>query len=343
MSETMRIAHMLGHGGVEVREVARPEPAPGEVLVKTAMSALCGSEMHTWRHDGFATTASHPAGNGGHEAAGLIAVLGEGVDPAWLGRRVGVSAVAGCGCCDECAAGRYTWCEGHTITSRMHAEYFVTPVLACHPLPDDVQWDAGVLLTGDGMGVPYHASLKTRSAEIDTIAVFGLGPVGLGHIMMQNHLGRRVIGIDRAPRRLELASQRGASATIDAAATEDVPAAVRELTSGRGADVCIEAAGSPVTLRLGFDSVRTGGMVMFVGEQGAVPLSPSEDFIRRDISAVGSWFYHFNEFPAMLQLYRDGLDVAALATHHLSLSRIDEAYRLMANGESGKVMIDYDA
>jgi propanol-preferring alcohol dehydrogenase len=191
------------------------------------------------------------------------------------------------------------------------------------------------------MGVPYHASLKTRGEGIDTIAVFGLGPVGLGHIMMQSHLGRRVIGIDRAPQRLMLASQMGAAAVINAAATEDIPCAVQALTGGHGADVCIEAAGSPATLRLCFDSVRTGGMVMFVGEQGAVPLSPSEDFIRRDITAVGSWFYHFSEYPAMLQLYRDGFDVAALATHYLPLARINDAYRLMANGESGKVMITY--
>lgn len=339
-SETMKIAHMLGHSRVEVREAARPVPGPGEVLIRTAASALCGSEMHTYRHDGY-VTEDGAAGNGGHEAAGIIEAVGVGVDAARLGQRVGVSAVAGCGHCDYCTRGQYTWCANYRVYSRMHAEYFLTPALACHPLPDDVPWDVGVLLTGDGMGVPYHTSTKLRP-DTETVAVFGLGPVGLGNVLMQSHLGRRVIGIDRAPERLQLARQLGAAETVAAAEGVEVPAAIRDLTGGRGADCCIEAAGAPATVRLCFEAVRTNGLVIFNGEQAEVTLSPSADFIRRDITATGSWFYHFSEYPAMLQLYRDGLDVAALATHHLPLSAIDAAYQLMANGQSGKVIIEYD-
>ena len=122
----------------------------------------------------------------------------------------------------------------------------------------------------------------------------------------------QVVGIDLAPRRLELAMELGAAHTIDAGDTEDVVGAIRALTGGKGPDLCIEAAGNPTTAQQCFDAVRTGGTVVFNGEQPALPLSPSEHFIRRDITALGIWFYHFSEFGEMLALYREGLPVEKL-------------------------------
>src|SRR5690606_3873823 len=112
-----------------------------------------------------------------------------------------------------------------------------------------------------------------------------------------------------------------------------------ELTGGNGADVCIEAAGRPQTLKQCFAAVRTGGQVLINGEQPGVELSPSRDFIRRDITATGSWFYHFSEFPEMLGLYRQGLDVAKLITHRFQLSQADEAFRAFDAGLTGKVLL----
>jgi threonine dehydrogenase-like Zn-dependent dehydrogenase len=113
------------------------------------------------------------------------------------------------------------------------------------------------------------------------------------------------------------------------------------LTRGKGADLCIEAAGRPETAKQCFAAVRIAGTVVFNGEQPAMPLSPSEDFIRRDITAVGSWYYHFNEYPAMLDLYRQGLPIGNLITHHFPLAQADEAFRLMAAGLTGKVLLTY--
>lgn len=222
----------------------------------------------------------------------------------------------------------------------MHAEYFVIPALACHLLPDDVPWDVGVLITGDGLGVPVHTSHKISGGEIKTVAVFGLGPIGLGNVLLQKYLGRKIIAIDRAPFRLELAAKLGAT-VIPADDQVDLPARIRELTGGKGADVCIEAAGSPVTAKLCFASVRTAGTVIFNGEQPAVELSPSDDFIRRDITAIGSWYYHFNEYPEMLRLFQDGLPLSSLITHHFSIEDAAEAFRTMAEGRSGEIFFDY--
>ena len=165
-------------------------------------------------------------------------------------------------------------------------------------------------------------------------------PSALGNVLLQKHLGRKIIAIDRAPYRLDLAAKFGA--TVVAADKDiDVPARIRGLTGGKGADVCIEAAGSPVTAKLCFSSLRTAGTVVFNGEQPVVELSPSDDFIRRDITAVGSWYYHFNEYPEMLSLFREGLPLSALVTHRFSIDEAAEAFRLMNDGKSGKVILEY--
>ncbi len=304
-------------------------------MIETRASALCGSEMKTYR------TTGQVGGNPGHEAAGVVVALGEDVSALRIGQRVGVSAISGCDQCDYCAQGQYTWCPQRKFYGSMHAERFLAAANACHPLPDDLSWEIGVLLTGDGFGVPYHTSLKLRDPGIKTIAIFGMGPVGLGNLLMQRWLGRSVIAVDVSARRLELARELGATNTLRPGETPDLVAEMRAFTGGHGPDVCMEAAGRPETARQCFAAVRAGGTVVFNGEQPSLELSPSEDFIRRDITAVGSWYYHFSEYPQMLALYRAGLPIAHLITHRFSLAEIAEGYRLMAAGETGKVMIHY--
>ena len=331
----MKIVHQIGNSQIVIEDAPVPKPGPGEVLIKTAVSALCGSEMHTWRGEGKSF------GNLGHEAAGVVVELGEDVDKLRPGQRVGVSAIVGCGACEYCCAGKYTWCDHFTFHSDMHAEYFVIPERGCHLLPEDISWGTGVLITGDGLGVPYHTSTKIAEEQIETIAIFGLGPIGLGNVLVQSHLGRRVIGIDRSPARLELARKLGAAELIAADEDKDVPTIIKESTNGHGADVAIEAAGIPVTARMCFATVCKGGRVIFNGEQPALPLSPSDDFIRRDITATGSWFYHFAEYTKMLELARGGLPVADLITHRYPLIDAAEGYHAMQNGISGKVLLVY--
>ena len=222
----------------------------------------------------------------------------------------------------------------------MHAERFLAAANACHPLPDDIAWDVGVLLTGDGLGVPFHTSTKIASPENQTVAVFGVGPVGLGNVLVQAHLGRRVIAVDVFGARLALAKHLGASDVVNAQEVEAVEQ-VRLLTGGAGADVCIEAAGRPETALACFAAVRTAGTVVFNGEQGALPLSPSDQFIRRDITAIGAWFYHFSEFGRMLALYRDGLRLQELISHRYPFTEAAAAYEKFVSGQSGKVLLTY--
>jgi threonine dehydrogenase-like Zn-dependent dehydrogenase len=328
----MQIARYGGDGKIEVVEGPDPIPGPGEVVVETAISAICGSELHSYRGEA-------QAGNGGHEAAGTVIAVGEGVSGLKTGQRVGVSCITGCGKCAYCARGQYTYCRDVRFYGNMHAERFLASAIACHPLPDDVSWEAGVLLSGDGLGVPYHTYTKLASPEIKTVAISGVGPIGLGNVLVQAHLGRRVIAVDFSAYRLELAKCLGASETV--LAGEDVAGTLRALTGGVGPDVCIEASGQPESALACFAAVRTAGTVVFNGEQGPLPISPSDQFIRRDITAVGSWFYHFSEFAQMLNLYRNGLRLLELISHRFPHQDADAAYRQFASRQSGKVLLDY--
>lgn len=330
----MHSIRLEGKRNVKVVEEPEPVPGPGEVLVETAFSALCGSELHSYCDTGCKN------GNIGHEAAGTVIQLGAGVSSLDVGQRVGASAISGCGNCACCAKGQYTWCPQNKFYGSMHAEKFVIAVNACHPLPSDIAWDIGVLISGDGLGVPYHTSRKIASPDVKTVAVFGAGPVGLGNVLVQNYLGRRVIVLDVSLYRLELAKRLGAQEMIDAKSGDAVEH-IRALTAGVGADVCIEAAGRPETALQCFAAVRTAGTVVFNGEQGAVALSPSEHFIRRDITAVGSWYYHYSEFEAMLGVYRQGLRVGDLITHRYPFEEAAIAFEKLAAGQTGKVLLNF--
>jgi propanol-preferring alcohol dehydrogenase len=173
------------------------------------------------------------------------------------------------------------------------------------------------------------------------VAVFGCGPVGLGNVLLYSFLGCRVLGIDLSERRRELARELGAAVVIDGAC--DVVAEVRNATGGRGAEICLECAGRPETAALALQAVATAGRVMCLGEQPRIELSPSADLIRRDITLMGSWYYHFGEYPEMLALFRRGLPVERLITHRFPYPQASEAFAAFSAGLTGKVLLDWSA
>jgi propanol-preferring alcohol dehydrogenase len=117
--------------------------------------------------------------------------------------------------------------------------------------------------------------------------------------------------------------------------------AVRALTWGEGADAALECAGRPETLRMALKSVRPGGFVAAVGENREVTLHIGEDLIRPDLTLFGSWYYHFCEYPALLQAYRQGLQAERLVTHRFPLEEAPEAYHRFAAGETAKTVLLY--
>lgn len=328
----MKQLHFHGGGQLGFIETRDPVPGPREVVVRTVCSAVCGSEMYSYR-------AGQESGNPGHEAVGVIESIGSEVTSVKVGQRVGASPVAGCGHCDFCTRGQFTWCPERSFYGSFHSEKFLSAANAVQPLPDDIDWEAGVLLTGDGFGVPYHTSKKVWFPT-ESVAIFGAGPIGLGNVIMQHYLGRNVYVSDISEVRLHLALELGADAAFNPQKC-DVVAELKKLTNGLGPDLCMECAGRPETVRNCFSAVKTGGQVIFNGEQGAVDLSISEDYIRRDITATGSWFYHVSEFFPMLEEYRRGLPLKSLISDRFAFADAPEAYEKFSAGITAKVLLFY--
>lgn len=324
----MRAVQMLGRSQVGLIDVPDPEPGEGEVVVQIAASLLCGSELHGYRGE------QRMATNGGHEAAGVVVDASR--SRRWRdGDRVGIHAVWGCGACDQCARGRYTWCGHWRVCPGLHAELAAAPDHVLVPLPDEVDDEVGALLAGDGLGVPYHTSRRLPTRGGDTVVVVGCGPIGLGNILLHSFRGTRVIALDRVPERIGYAREMGADAVVDVSAVDALPA-IRELTGGRLAEAAIEATGRPEGFTLALAAVGPGGTVACCGENGDVPLNVANQLIRRDITVFGSWFYHYAEYPDMIELYRRGLEVGRLVTHRWPLAEAATAYAEFAAGRVGK-------
>ncbi len=203
------------------------------------------------------------------------------------------------------------------------------------PLPDDVDFEVGALLAGDGLGVPFHTSQRLPSRGGDTVVVVGCGPIGLGNILLHSFRGANVIAFDLVPERLAMAMDCGASHPLKADEVDPVEA-VRELTRGQMAEAAIDATGRPEGLALALKVVGRGGIVACNGENREVTIHVGRDLIRRDITLFGSWFFHFREYWDMLELYRRGLALEKLVTDRYPLARAGEAFADFECGRVGK-------
>ena len=125
----MKSVKFDGKSSVRIVDVPEPEPGPDEVLIATTVSAICGSEMHSYRDEG------QTSGNGGHEAAGIVERVGKDVTNVKVGQRVGASAISGCGHCSYCARGQYTWCSNNKFYGSMHARSSSSPREPATPCP----------------------------------------------------------------------------------------------------------------------------------------------------------------------------------------------------------------
>jgi threonine dehydrogenase-like Zn-dependent dehydrogenase len=326
----MKAVTFAGNSRVEVQDLPAPVLQPGQVLVRIAASAICGSEMKSYRH------AEPFAGNPGHEMVGVVAENRGGNGPA-VGDRVAINIITGCGHCPTCRNGDRRFCAEQGYIFNGHAEYVAAPVVNCMPMPDDLPFDDGVLIGGDTLGVAYHALSRIGLRPRDTAAVVGCGPVGLGFVRLLSFYGVRVIAAEVSPYRRALAQRAGADCVIDPGAGDGL-AAIREATGGRGVDVGIDASGSDAGVNLALDATRIQGTFIFAGAGRHATINPWSQFLEKEVVAHGVWYFVDRDYDGLLDLYRQGLQVADLITHRFALDDAPTAYDLFARGETGKVV-----
>jgi len=272
-----------------VDDVKNPVPGLGQVLVDVAAAGVCGTELHFL--DGLLSPARTPI-TLGHEVAGTIAAVGDGVDELAVGDRVAVHYFHSCGSCARCDGGDDHLCDTPLgflafATDGGFAEQLVVPAGSAVPVPDGLDLvDAAPVCCGGATAV--HAAEVAGTGPGEVAVVYGAGGVGLALVQVLQLAGARVLAVGRDEARLSLARGFGA-ATVNAA--EDVAARVHELTDGRGADVVFELVGTAATGAVALACLGKKGAVVYIGYSfDRVPLSPLALVVpeQRILTSVGN-------------------------------------------------------
>jgi len=332
---TMRAAVLVApNAPLELREVARPEPGPREILVRVAACGLCHSDLHYLDHG--VPTFKPPPIVLGHEISGTVVAVGAGAGGDLAGANVLLAPVTTCGACVACRTGRENVCAGQRMLGNNidggFAEYVVTSVRDAFPLPSELPLHESSVIA-DALTTAFHAVVRrVHVSPGEAVAVFGCGGLGLNVVQVAAMVGARVVAVDIDPRKLAVAMELGASAGVDAREA-DASKRVRRETGG-GADVAIEAIGRPPTQETAVASLRTGGRAVFLGSSAEPMTLPGGRVMYRELSVIGTLGCRGVDFPVVLDLVRRGkLSVSPLVTHRHPLEAINEGFDQLRRGE----------
>jgi alcohol dehydrogenase len=316
-----------------------PEPKieqPTDVIVKIDSATICGTDLHILKGD---VPEVKPGTILGHEAVGTVIETGDAVTTLDPGDRVLISCITSCGRCRFCKEGRYGlctggggWIFGHLIDG-LQAEYARVPFAdtSVHKVPEELS-DEQVLFLADILPTSFEVGVLAGGVEPgDTVAIVGVGPIGLAAILTAKlYTPGQIIAIDPAASRLDKALELGADIAIDNS-RDDAVERVMELTGGLGADVAIEAVGIPETFELCADLIRPGGRVANVGVHGHPATLHLERLWIRDVTITTGLVDTFTT-PKLLKLIAEGrLDATPFATHHFPLEETMSAYDTFAD------------
>ena len=337
---------------VRLETILVPDPGPGEALVATRACGVCHTDLH-YREGGIGDDFPFLLG---HEAAGVVEAVGDGVTEVEVGDFVVLNWRAVCGNCRACRRGRPWYCFAtHNATQPMTLTDGtpLSPALGIGAFADKTLVAAGqctkvdesasaaaVGLLGCGVMAGIGAAVNTGGVTRgDTVAVIGCGGVGCAAVTGARLAGAaRIIAVDVDDTKLRWATDLGATHTVNARRDEPVEA-IRSLTGGHGADVVIEAVGRPETFRQAFYARDLAGTVVLVG----VPTPemtlelPLADVFSRGGAIKSSWYgdcLPSRDFPMLVDLYRQGrLDLDAFVSETIPLDGVEAAFDRMRNGE----------
>ena len=293
---------------LEIAELPDPTPGRGEALVSVAACGICGSDVHGY--DGSSGRRIPPIIMG-HEAAGTIAALGDGVTGFFVGERVTFDSTIFCGACNNCRRGDVNLCDHRQVLgvscseyrrAGAFAEYVSVPARILYRLPDTLSFNEAAML--EAVSVALHGVALAQLSADSTALVVGAGMIGLLTLQALRAAGcARIIVADVDSTRLKFAQDTGATAVLSP--NEDLVEQVLQLTAGIGVDVAIEAVGRNETVKASIDSVRKGGTVVLVGNISPEVTLPLQKVVTRQIRLQGSCA-SAGEYPRAIELLASG-------------------------------------
>jgi L-iditol 2-dehydrogenase len=341
----MQVATYYSNEDIRLEEVPRPKIGPGELLIRVWACGICGTDVLQWyRRDKTPLVL-------GHEIAGEIAEVGEGLKQYHKGQRVCASHHVPCGRCSYCLRGHQTVCE---TLRKTHfdpggfVEFLRLPQAnvelgGVYALPDNLSYEEATFIEPLACvlrGQKAAGLLKDRS-----VLILGCGISGLLHVMLAKLGGASFIAAaDIVDYRLQQARRFGADAVLNAR-REDLPGRIRQLNQNQAADLVIVATGAKTANLAALQSVQRGGTILFFAatDEGVeIPLSVNELFWRNEVTLTSSYAATPQEhLQALSLLSTRKIPVSQMITHRFGLDRIQEGFRLVAEaGESLKVIIE---
>lgn len=341
----MQGVYLPGGREVDVREVDVPGPGYGQVLLRIHASTICGSDTRAIYREHLGTGAeAYQDVIAGHEPAGEVVEVGEGVRRLRPGDRVAVYHIAGCGVCDECRKGYMIGCHQPARAAYGwqrdggHAQFMVAEEMTCLPLPEPLTYLDGACVAC-GFGTAYEALVRLQVSGRDRLLVTGLGPVGLATAMLGRALGApEVLGVEASAERRALAVELGL--VDEALEPEEAIERIQARTQGHGIEVSIDCSGAPAARLLALQALRDWGRCAFVGEGGTVSFDVSPVLIHKQVTLLGSWVTSLYRMEELVErLVRWDIHPERIVTHRFPLERAAEAYEIADRGDSGKVAI----
>ncbi len=335
----MKVVELRGVRQCGIVERSQPKAKGSFAVVRLEVIPMC-TEFKGYK-GGWVTDCL------GHEAAGTVVDI-DGIREVEVGDRVVVMPQYPCGRCRLCLAGEYVYCQnsldphavsGNSCGSATYAQFMIKQDRLLAKIPSGLSTELASM-ANCGIGPSFGGARRIGLSGEDTVLITGLGPVGLGAVIVAKWFGARVIAVDSNAFRKSLAGDLGADHIFDAA-DPDLLSQIKSVTSGIGVDKVLECSGAPTAQRLAIDALRRLGSMAFVGEAGELTLHVSNDLIRKGITLHGSWYYNLADVPLVLRLIQDRSDlVAKMITHRFPMSQVEEAWQLQLTGNCGKVLLD---
>lgn len=345
----MKGARIYGIHDIRVEECPSPEiRTPDDVIVKIKAVGFCGSDISR-----YAKLGPHTVGAiFGHEFSGEVVEIGQHVNHVKVGDGVAACPTTPCFICEYCKQGQHSQCEKLLVLGAKEdggfAEYVRLHSRSVIKLPKGLDFETAACV--EPACVALHGFYRTRIQAGDTVAVLGVGSIGLFAVQCAKILGAaKVIAIDIFDEKLTIAKQLGADVCINARDVDFIKV-TKEVTNGKGADIAVESAGTPDTSAQVFSLPRKGGTVLFMGIPYGDVLVPREHFekiVRNELTVLGSWNaisgpYPGKEWYTVLHFMQEGqIKVKPMITHRISLEQIPETFEEIYRRDrfSGKVMV----
>ncbi len=323
----------------------KPTVGHNDLLIKISKTAICGTDMHIYHWDEWSQNTIPVPMIVGHEYVGEVVEIGEEVAGFKIGDRVSGEGHITCGHCRNCRAGRRHLCR-NTVGVGVNrqgafAEYLAIPAFNAFKIPADISDDLAAIF--DPFGNAVHTALSFNLIGEDVL-ITGAGPIGIMAAAVAKHVGaRHVVITDVNDFRLDLAKKMGATRTVNVG-SESLRDIMKELGMTEGFDVGLEMSGVPSAFKSMLDTMNHGGKIAMLGiPPGEMPIDWTK-VIFKGLEIKGVYGREmFETWYKMASLIQSGLDITPLLTHQFPIDDFQQGFDAMASGQSGKVILNWDA